>query len=172
MSATPGPIEGFVRVVRKLNFGYLEPVKQWVGAVVLGAVVFVGFSGLAQNSAVTQPGHFVADRSHLPAALQQVLLNRLSSGALMLLDRDGDLVRPASARQGGIATPQTAAESGVAALDSRVGPNLRLGDDPPALPNGMKAQAEPDIVRAPGNSNFLVGTFQEGRFTDGGAVDC
>ena len=36
----------------------------------------------------------------------------------------------------------------------------------------MTAQAEPHIARSPANQNFVVATFQEGRFTDGGAVDC
>src|SRR5207253_4131089 len=58
-------------------------------------------------------------------------------------------------------------------LDPRVGPNIRLGDDPAALPPSMRAQAEPDIARAIGDNNFLAAVFQEGRFTtNGGAVDC
>ena len=36
----------------------------------------------------------------------------------------------------------------------------------------MRAQAEPHIARSPNDPEFLVATFQEGRFTDGGAVDC
>ncbi len=58
------------------------------------------------------------------------------------------------------------------ALDRRVGPNVRLGDDPAALPANMRAQAEPHIIRSPTNPDFLVATFQEGRFTNGGALDC
>ena len=68
------------------------------------------------------------DRSLWPAALQTVPLDRLSSGALMLLDRNGDLVRapaPSEARALAAAT---------VALDLRVAPNLRLGDDPAPLP--------------------------------------
>ena len=107
-----------------------------------------------------------ADRSHWPAALQTVPLARLSSGALSLLDRGGDLVRqpvqPAGLLQ---------AEAAVA-LDLRVAPNLRLGDDPAPLPPTMRAQAEPHIARSPADPDFLTAVFQEGRFTDGGAVDC
>ena len=36
----------------------------------------------------------------------------------------------------------------------------------------MRAQAEPHIARSATNADFIVATFQEGRFTDGGAVDC
>ena len=75
------------------------------------------------------------DRSAWPAALQNVPLERLSSGALSLLDRGGDLVRPATR------TPVASAEATVAvALDLRVAPNLRLGDDPGAAP-GQHARA-------------------------------
>ncbi|MEP6975217.1 MAG: sialidase family protein [Spartobacteria bacterium] len=106
------------------------------------------------------------DRSHWPAALQNVPLERLSSGALMLLDRNGDLVRPP--------TPLGAplAPAAAVTLDLRVAPNLRLGDDPAPLPPTMRAQAEPHIARSPVDPDFLVAAFQEGRFTDGGAVDC
>jgi len=47
-----------------------------------------------------------------------------------------------------------------------------LGDDPTALPADRRAQAEPQIIRSFTNPNLVVGTFQEGRYTDGGAVDC
>ena len=106
------------------------------------------------------------DRSRWPAALQTVPLERLSSGALMLLDRNGDLVRaPApSAVQAQAATAVT--------LDLRVAPNLRLGDDPAPLPPTMRAQAEPHIARSQVDPDFVVAVFQEGRFADGGAVDC
>ncbi|MCI0533699.1 MAG: glycoside hydrolase [Verrucomicrobiales bacterium] len=53
-----------------------------------------------------------------------------------------------------------------------MGPNIRLGEDPSALPTEWRAQAEPHIIRSPANPNLLVATFQEGRFVDGGAVDC
>ncbi len=51
-----------------------------------------------------------------------------------------------------------------------VGPNIRLGDDPAALPAGDgKNQAEPHVVRSITDPDLLLATFQEGRFTDGGA---
>ncbi|HWW02543.1 MAG TPA: exo-alpha-sialidase [Candidatus Acidoferrum sp.] len=59
-----------------------------------------------------------------------------------------------------------------AGLDPRVGLNLRLGNDPPQLPANMLAQAEPHIARHPSQPDVLVATFQEGRYTDAGAVDC
>ncbi|HEX3818214.1 MAG TPA: sialidase family protein [Chthoniobacterales bacterium] len=117
--------------------------------------------GAAINSAV--------DRSNWPAALQQVPLRRLSSGALMLLDRDGDLVRPPTVS----ATTKKETEAATAVtLDLRVAPALRLGNDPPALPPSMRAQAEPHIARSQVDPDNLVAIFQEGRFTDAGAVDC
>jgi hypothetical protein len=58
------------------------------------------------------------------------------------------------------------------ALDARVGANIRLGDDPAALPPNLRAQAEPHIARSPVDPDFLLATFQEGRFTDGQAVNC
>ncbi len=36
----------------------------------------------------------------------------------------------------------------------------------------MRAQAEPHIARSPVDPNLITAVFQEGRFTDGGAVDC
>lgn len=108
------------------------------------------------------------DRSHWPAALQNVPLERLSSGAISLLDRGGDLVRPAAVR--GSSAP--AQSSAAVTLDLRVAPDLRLGDDPAPLPPTMRSQAEPHIARSPVDPEFLAAVFQEGRFSDGGAVDC
>ena len=108
------------------------------------------------------------DRSHWPAALRNVPLERLSTGALMLLDQGGDLVQPPSITS---SETQAAATTGVV-LDLRVAPNLRLGNDPGGLPPNMRAQAEPHIARSQVDPDFLVAIFQEGRFTDGGAVDC
>ncbi|MSU61941.1 MAG: exo-alpha-sialidase [Pedosphaera sp.] len=58
------------------------------------------------------------------------------------------------------------------AATSKIGPGIRLGDDPGLLPENRRAQAEPHIIRSPIDANVLVATFQEGRFPDGGAVDC
>src|SRR6266480_2030977 len=94
-------------------------------------------------------------------------LERLSSGKLMMLDRGGDLVQwPASIGH------RSTDLSIIAGLDPRVGLNLRLGPDPAALPANQRAQAEPHIARDPGNADTLAATFQEGRYTDGGAIDC
>ncbi len=114
------------------------------------------------------------DRAKLPPNLRNLPLHRLSSGALMLLNRDNNLVLPP--RSITTAKGETIAEeaaSAPVALDLRIGPNIRLGNDPSALPSNMRAQAEPHIARATTNEDFLVGVFQEGRFaTGGGAVDC
>lgn len=59
-----------------------------------------------------------------------------------------------------------------AVLDARVGANIRLGDDPSALPSSQRGQAEPHIVRSTVNPELLLAAFQEGRYFDGGAVDC
>ena len=72
--------------------------------------------------------------------------DRLSSGAVMLLDRNGDLVQPPARRAA--KSEQSFAEA-LVALDRRVGANIRLGDDPSALPSVMRAQAEPHIARSP-----------------------
>lgn len=51
-----------------------------------------------------------------------------------------------------------------------VGPNVRLGEDPPALPLGTgRNQAEPHVIRSAADPDLLLATFQEGRFFDGGA---
>lgn len=121
----------------------------------------------ASAAAVANTAFPAPDRSHWPSALQNVPLERLSSGAIALLNRDGDLVRPSVA-----AVAQQLAAPVQVALDLRVAPDLRLGDDPPALPPGMRAQAEPHIARSKVDPDFLAAIFQEGRFTDGGAVDC
>src|SRR5438477_1073685 len=114
------------------------------------------------------------DRGKLPPNLRNLPLERMSSGALMLLNRDDNLVLPprtATTAKGETTTEKAA--SGPVALDLRIGPNIRLGNDPPALPSNMRAQAEPHIARAVTNEDFLAGVFQEGRFsTSGGAVDC
>src|SRR5262245_42912345 len=81
------------------------------------------------------PKAFADPSARLPHALRGRALDRLSSGALIMLDRDGDLVRwPASARRE--ETVQAAAASATieAGLDARVRSNIRLGDDPPVLP--------------------------------------
>jgi len=133
--------------------------------------LLVASIGIAQQSQPVMPA---VDRAKLPPNLRNLPLHRLSSGALMLLNRDNNLVLPP--RTITTAKGETMAEeaaSAPVALDLRIGPNIRLGNDPPALPSNMRAQAEPHIARATSNEDFLVGIFQEGRFaTSGGAVDC
>jgi len=91
----------------------------------------------------------------------------------MLFNKNDNLVRPSPAwsSQGGRVRPEQPEIPSVA-LDLRVGANIRLGNDPPALPPNMRAQAEPHIARSLADADSLVATFQEGRFTTGGAVDC
>ncbi len=58
-------------------------------------------------------------------------------------------------------------------LDARVGPNVRLGDDPVALPLAQRGQAEAHLARSAVDPDLLLATFQEGRFgADGGALGC
>lgn len=94
----------------------------------------------------------------------------------MLLNND-DLVQPPvawSARQAQTSqTTQTTQTAALVALDPRVGANIRLGNDPAVLPSNQRAQAEPHIARSLLDPDFLVATFQEGRFASGGgSVDC
>jgi hypothetical protein len=133
--------------------------------------LLVASIGIAQQSQPVMPA---VDRAKLPPNLRNLPLHRLSSGALMLLNRDNNLVLPPPSitTAKGETTGEEAASAPVA-LDLRIGPNIRLGNDPSALPSNMRAQAEPHIARATSNEDLLVGVFQEGRFaTSGGAVDC
>lgn len=131
------------------------------------------FAAAIASAAPVQQKMPTINRDRLPAALRNVPLNRLSSGALMLLNHD-DLVQPPAAwfsRQS--QTSQSAQTAALVALDPRVGANIRLGDDPSALPSNQRAQAEPHIARSLLDPDFLVATFQEGRFAlGGGGVDC
>lgn len=63
---------------------------------------------------------------------------------------------------------------GVAALvlDARVAPNVRIGDDPDALPLAQRGQAEPHLARSAADPEVLLATFQEGRLSEGAAVSC
>ncbi len=107
------------------------------------------------------------------ATLRNLPLDRLSSGALMRLDRGGDLVQWPVATPGAAKSSRRSSDPTLnAGLDPRIGPNLQLGNDPSQLPLGFRAQAEPHIARDPNDVDLLAATFQEGRYTDGGAVDC
>ena len=136
------------------------------------SLLFLGSIAFAQTGQnLAKPP---VDRAKLPPNLRNLPLERMSSGALMLLNRDNNLVLPPrmeTTAKGATITQE--AISGPVVLDLRIGPNIRLGNDPSALPPGMRAQAEPHIARAITNEDFLAGVFQEGRFaTSGGAVDC
>ncbi|MBS0659891.1 MAG: exo-alpha-sialidase [Verrucomicrobia bacterium] len=92
-------------------------------------------------------------------------LERMSSGALLRLDREGDLVKPPTD-----SPPRLPNAGGM--LDPRIGANVRIGDDPPALPSVRRAQAEPHALRNRFDPDVILATFQEGRFTNGGAITC
>jgi len=55
-------------------------------------------------------------------------------------------------------------------LDGRVSANIRLGDDPAALPANRRAQVDSRLVRSFRDPTLLVSVFQDGRFDDGGAA--
>src|SRR5436190_612886 len=120
---------------------YCRPVKR---ARICLALWWAGSGLAAAQLAPSAPSRFFdVNRSELPAAVQQVPVEHLSSGALMLLDRGGNLVQaPRSPLFHAIEAPAAVA------LDPRVGPNTRLGDDPAPLPPGKTAQAEPHIARS------------------------
>jgi BNR repeat-like domain/FG-GAP-like repeat len=135
-------------------------------SLLIGLCYFTVSVSFAQEQRPAMPP---LDRATLPASARNLPLHRLSSGALTLLNRNDNLVMPMPAPAAATAAAQTAA----VALDSRVGANIRLGNDPAQLPATMRAQAEPFIARSLGNDAVLIAVFQEGRFaSDGGAVDC
>ncbi len=90
-------------------------------------------------------------------------LDRLSGGALMRLDRGGDLVQWPSTK--GTPPPTSSRNSTdpsiVAGLDPRVGLNLQLGPDPPQPLTNQWHEAEPHIARDPVNADNLVAVFFE-----------
>jgi hypothetical protein len=90
----------------------------------------------------------------------------------MLLNKNNNLVRPSPALPSLSGNVPAVPQAPAVALDLRVGANIQLGNDPPALPPNMRAQAEPHIARSITNADSLVAIFQEGRFTTAGAVDC
>lgn len=125
---------------------------------------------IALNLAASVASNPTLDRSRLPAALQNASLRHLSSGGLILLDRNGDIVRPPQTIQAEQAGSVKSTAAATVALDPRVGANIRLGDDPAQL-GSQNAQAEPFITRSRTNFDFVVAVFQEGRYVDGGAID-
>src|SRR5205823_8895645 len=118
---------GLFRVVRKSKFEYLQYLVVLKSFLLCGLLLATGILFGQQPVPTDARQDFVIDRTRLPQALQQVRLEHLSSGALMLLDHNGDLVHPPTE---GLA-PQI--QTTAVALDPRVGPNVRLGDDPSPL---------------------------------------
>jgi hypothetical protein len=57
-----------------------------------------------------------------------------------------------------------------AILDPKLSANIRLGDDPAALPADLRAQVGPHLARSYTDPGLLVATFQEGRYPGGGAA--
>jgi hypothetical protein len=108
-----------------------------------------------------------------PGVLAGVDPRTLSAGLYLSMAADGHfggLHRSDRARDA--VTTGPAKGSPPARLDARVGRNLRLGDDPAALPASLRGQAEPHLFRCAVEPELLAATFQEGRYTDGGAVSC
>lgn len=158
-----------------MNYGMNDFVRSvsrrvaWLGSIacIMGAITSI--------SALPSPTSVSRKFNTLPEEYRYLRLDRLSSGALLLLDNNGSLVEsPASltARTNAARLSSTHAATAPVTLDLRVGTNIRLGDDPAALPSNQRAQAEPHIARAPNDPDFLLATFQEGRYTGGGAIDC
>ncbi len=109
-----------------------------------------------------------------PLALRGTNPRWISGGvysALAAEGRFGGLTPPPRARADGVADLSKGKPPAV--LDARVGANVRLGDDPAALPAAQRGQAEPHVARSTANPDLLLATFQEGRFaTGGGSADC
>lgn len=98
--------------------------------------------------------------------------DRLSGGLYVALEDAGVFPshrEPARARA---SYPDLSKGRAPAVLEPRVGLNIRLGDDPDALPANQRGQVEPHIVRSPANPDTLLATFQEGRYFDAGGISC
>lgn len=159
------------------RFGFAEQsvsttMMRTRGSVRRLVIIFAGLVSLGQ-SLDAAPTLRSVDRARLPAALQNIRLENLSTGALLRLDLEGDLVEASAAWSARAKAMLSArAEVALVSLDPRVASNIRLGDDPDTLPQDLRAQAEPYVVRSPTDPDFLLATFQEGRRTDGGAANC
>ena len=117
---------------------------------------------------------FAADLAQSPAPLRATNSRWISGGlftALESIGPAGTLRPPVRARAAGVTDLSKGQPPAV--LDVRVGVNVRLGDDPAALPATQRGQAEPHIARSVASPDTLLAVFQEGRFAaGGGAVDC
>jgi len=107
----------------------------------------------------------------MPPTLQGPNPDMLSGGVFQAREAAG-LFGPVPLRPRARAGSAGAKGQPPAVLDARVGPNVRLNDDPTDLPAGQRGQAEPHIVRSATNPSVLLATFQEGRFFDAGSLDC
>jgi hypothetical protein len=110
--------------------------------------------------------------SNLP--LRVVNPDLLSGGLFSALDAQGAFGRaPLPLRRERAGVVDLSKGKPPLVLDARVGTNIRLGDDPAALPLTQRGQAEPHLARSGSNPALLLATFQDGRFVaDGGALDC
>ncbi len=115
---------------------------------------------------------FAADS--LPLALREVDPDRLSSGVFRAFEAQGAWGEPAAHPVAEEALPFSVPNKGTPPdlLSPWVAGNTRLGDDPEALPNDFRHQAEPHVFRSRAYPQRLLATFQEGRRADGGAVSC
>src|SRR5207244_4288894 len=68
-------------------------------AFLIAALLTIGVSFGQQRSIPNAPQSSAVDRTRLPKALANVQFEHLSSGALMLLDHGGDLVRQSTRAQ-------------------------------------------------------------------------
>ena len=145
-------------------------------AAICGLVLALSSSAIAADDRNQPDAGSAWQPSHDRARAEGLPLDRLSSGALLRLDDDGNLVEPHAAwadRVERLEAAETQRQKAAIALDRRVGANIRLGDDPPELPADRRAQAEPHIARSHNDPDLLVATSQEGRYeTGGGAVKC
>jgi hypothetical protein len=107
-----------------------------------------------------------AASAQAPAAYDWLPRGKLSNAALALL---GETHLPADAPS---ATDRRLSGLPVDPASDHVGSNIRMGDDPAPLPEGRRAQAEPHLARSFRDPGLLLATFQEGRFSDGGAWSC
>ncbi len=108
----------------------------------------------------------------LPEALQGVNPDMLSGGLFAALDAEGAFGPRPTPPRARASYADLSKGRPPAVLEPRVGLNIRLGDDPNALPATQRGQAEPHIVRSTANPDVLLGTFQEGRYFDSGAINC
>lgn len=108
--------------------------------------------------------------AEIPLALRGVNPDMLSGSAYLLITDASENPEPARAAA---IYPDASKGQPRTELDARIGPNVRLGDDPDELPATQRGQAEPHVSRSSANPELLLAAFQEGRFSNvGGALSC